>query len=204
LIQEQTIFLQQRLKLVYLWEDVWLNRPQQVIARIQSLLGVNKRLHGRKTVVKRINKPIADLFLNNNHLQGAVSARYKYGLILEEELVAVATFSAARKMNFSENYKSVELIRFAVKAGYSVTGGLSKLIAGFAADLEPQDIMTYADRDWSTGDAYHRLGFQQTGILEPQYFALTENLQRYLIKDSLDTYSEKVFNTGSLKFVLKF
>jgi hypothetical protein len=175
-----------------------------VIARIQSLLGVNKRIHGRKTVVKRISKPIADLFLNNNHLQGAVSARYKYGLILEEELVAVATFSAARKMNFSENYKSVELIRFAVKAGYSVTGGLSKLIAGFAADLEPQDIMTYADRDWSTGDAYHRLGFQQTGILEPQYFALTENLQRYLIKDSLDTYSEKVFNTGSLKFVLKF
>ncbi|SER21343.1 hypothetical protein [Pedobacter rhizosphaerae] len=204
LVHEQALFLQNKIKLVYLWEDVWLTKPQQVMARVQSLLGINKRIHGRKTQVKRISKPVADQFLNHNHLQGAVSARYKYGLILQEELVAVATFSALRKMNFAENYKSAELIRFAVKAGYSVTGGLSKLIAGFKEDLEPQDIMTYADRDWSAGDAYHRLGFQQTGILEPQYFVLTENLQRYIIKDSLDNGAEKVFNTGSLKFILKF
>lgn len=194
---------QQGIKLIHLWEDLWQSKPDQVLARIKSLLGKNIRIHGRKTKVFKITKPVADSFLSENHLQGSVSSRYKIGLFEKDGLVAVATFSALRKMNHTENYKSVELIRFAVKAGYSITGGLSKLIAYFAETYKPNDLMTYADRDWSAGAAYIRLGFTQTTILEPQIYVLDENLNRQLKKD-LQISATEVFNTGSLKFILKF
>jgi len=191
------------IKLVHLWEDIWLSRSTQVIARIKSLLGLNIRIHGRKTKVHKLTKPIAEHFIDENHLQGSVNSRYKLGLFVKEELVGVATFSSLRKMSHTENYRSIELIRFAVKAGFSVSGGLSKLIAYMVNLLKPNDLMTYADRDWSAGEVYIRLGFEQKGILEPQSFQLDEQLKRILIK-SETTSAEKVFNTGSLKFILRF
>lgn len=190
-------------KIVHLWEDVWLSKPNQVLARIQSLLGYNKRIHGRKTKVQKIEKSVAASFLNENHLQGYVSSRYKLGLFEKDHLVAVATFSALRKMNHSANYKSAELIRFAVKAGYSVTGGLSKLISYFSLLHKPNDLMTYADRDWSAGEAYIKLGFEQTALLAPQYFHLNEDSGRTIVKVEI-TALNKIFNTGSLKYILKF
>ncbi|TCD24806.1 hypothetical protein EZ456_17125 [Pedobacter psychrodurus] len=199
----QERYYQEGIKLIHLWEDLWQSKPDQVLARIKSLLGKNIRIHGRKTKVFKITKPVSDSFLIENHLQGSVSSRYKIGLVEKDELVAVATFSALRKMNHTENYKSAELIRFAVKAGYSITGGLSKLIAFFAETYKPNDLMTYADRDWSAGEAYIKLGFKQTAILEPQIYVLDENLNRQLKKDH-QVLSKEVFNTGSLKFILKF
>ncbi|WP_316829307.1 hypothetical protein [Pedobacter aquatilis] len=204
LIQLQESAIMNGKKLIHLWEDVWLTKPQQVLFRLHSLLGKNRKIHGRKTKVAKITKPEADLFLSENHLQGAVSSRYKLGLFLAEELIAVATFSALRKMNHTVDYKSIELIRFAVKGGYTITGGLSKLIKHVEKALNPDDIMTYADRDWSAGEAYLRLGFEQTNILKPQHFELMENLGRKLITNHAAEYNNTVFNTGSLKFILKF
>jgi hypothetical protein len=199
----QERYHQKDIKLIHLWEDLWQSKPDQVLARIKSLLGKNIRIHGRKTKAFKIAKPVSDSFLIKNHLQGSVSSRYKIGLFEKDELVAVATFSALRKMNHTENYKSAELIRFAVKAGYSITGGLSKLIAFFTETYKPNDLMTYADRDWSAGEAYTKLGFTQTAILEPQIYVLDENLNRELKKDN-QNFGQEVFNTGSLKFILKF
>ncbi|MCZ4243635.1 hypothetical protein [Pedobacter punctiformis] len=205
LLKLQNHFHLQNIKLIHLWEDVWLTKPQQVLARIRSLTGLNLRIHGRKTKVFKITKPVSDAFLNINHLQGAVSSRYKLGLFLNDDLVAVATFSALRQMKHTANYKSAELIRFAVKSGYSVTGGLSKLINHFYELLKPNDIMTYADRDWSAGEAYSTLGFVQTDVLASKSFILDDSLNRHLEK--VQTFSSKrkeVFNTGSLKYLLKF
>jgi hypothetical protein len=203
LINLQERYHQKNIKLIHLWEDVWQLKPDQVLARIKSLLGKNIRIHGRKTKAFKVTKPVADAFLAENHLQGPVSSRYKIGLFEKDELVAIATFSALRKMNHSENYKSAELIRFAVKAGYSITGGLSKLIAYFAETYKPNDLMTYADRDWSAGEAYTKIGFTQTAIVEPHTYILDENLNRQLKKDN-QVQAREVFNTGSLKFILKF
>ena len=204
LIALQNFELHKGVKLINLWEDVWLSKAKQVIFRVKSLLGLNKTIHGRKTNCLRLDKAIADKFLNENHLQGAVSSRYKYGLYYLDELVAVATFSALREMNHSANYKSIELIRFAVSGGFSITGGLSKLINHAKNVHNPADIMTYADCDWSSGDAYLKLGFQKVAVLEPQHFVLDDKLNRILIKEGSEIDGLQVFNTGSLKFTLKF
>jgi hypothetical protein len=100
-------------------------------------------------------------------------------------LVAVATFSAGRKMkNKPEYYRSYELIRFANKIGFRVVGGLSKLIKGFLNEREVGDIMTYVDRTWSRGKGFEKIGFEKIGELPP--FEIDNN-----------------WNAGSLKMVLE-
>ncbi|MFC3563301.1 hypothetical protein [Pedobacter jamesrossensis] len=204
LILLQNLIQNEGFKLINLWEDVWKNKPTQVLHRILSLSGENKKIHGRKTKVFKIDKPIADLFLNENHLQGSVSSRYKFGLFINDELLAVATFSALRKMNHTENYKSIELIRFVVKGGFSITGGLSKLVKHMQLLLKPNDLMTYADKDWSAGEAYYKLNFNKVDVIKPQYFVLGTQLKRSLKKGNLEQTNPLVFNTGSIKFILKF
>ncbi|PWS28897.1 hypothetical protein DHW03_03425 [Pedobacter yonginense] len=204
LITLQAHYANKGIKLIHLWEDVWLSKSTQVIARLKSILGVNRKIHGRQTKIEKLTKPLAESFLNSNHLQGYVSSRYKLGLFFKTELVAVATFSALRKMNHTEHYKSAELIRFAVQAGYSVSGGLSKLISSFRESHQPNDLMTYADRDWSAGEAYLTLGFECKNFLEPQFFILNEDYQRQLDKADSQNSTLQVFNTGSIKYILKF
>ncbi|WP_316808791.1 hypothetical protein [Pedobacter agri] len=202
LIALQLNYSSRGIKLIHLWEDVWINKSRQVLARILSLLGLNKKIHGRKTKVQKLDKAIAEAFLNENHLQGYVSCRYKLGLFENDNLVAVATFSALRKMSHSLDYKSAELIRFAVKSGYSVTGGLSKLLKYFFNQYKANDIMTYADRDWSVGESYLTLGFDQTAVLAPHYFSINEDMQRNIVQAD-ESLQKQIFNTGSLKYILK-
>jgi hypothetical protein len=197
------------LKLIHIWEDMYTQHPELVLARIQALMGNRKRIHGRTTEVKRIDKTTAEGFLNTHHLQQYVTAYYKYGLYHKEELVAVATFSKSRIMQDEIiPYRSYELIRFASKAGITVTGGLSKLLRAFINEVHPAHIMTYADRDWGSGEGYEKLGFNQVANNPPSpfYINLTTLLRtnaNQLIREGLTLPDEMlVFNAGSLKYTL--
>ena len=65
--------------------------------------------------------------------------------------MAVATFSGGRTLKFGDrkNQRSYELIRFATLKEFVVIGGFDKLLKAFCKEHQPDDIMTYADRDWS-------------------------------------------------------
>lgn len=179
--------------LIIIFEHQWLENEEIITSRIKALFGKSNTIHGRKTKVVRIDKQIAEPFLNQNHLQGYVSSKFKYGLYLQDELVAVATFSAGRKMNNRpEGFRSFELIRFANKLNYRVIGGLSKLIDAFAKNHNVGNMMTYVDACWTDGANFEKLGFENRGYLEP-----------FLIQ--FDNISQKkVWNAGSYKLIKEF
>lgn len=226
----EALLLQQEYKasgkqLIQLWEDIWYNRPKQILSRICALLGKNQRIHGRKTIIVNITQPEADVFLKKNHLQGSAKARHRYALVLEDKFVAVATFSAKRKMTRKHtDYTSVELIRFATADGFTVQGGLSKLIKHLTKTILPDDVMTYADLDWSYGKGYVKLGFELVAQVPPAEIWLNEkNKMRYFshrLPDEIITavaqlteperrlclnslHYMSVFNTGNLKYILQ-
>lgn len=193
-------------KLIHIWEDFWLHKKHIIQGRIHALLGKSQRIHGRKTMVKRIDKHTAHAFLETHHLQGATSAYYKFGLYNKEELVAVATFSKSRIMHDGPNYyRSYELERFASKSGFTVTGALSKLLSFFITTHNPAHLMTYADREWGAGAGYSKLGFSKTGETAPHLFWVHKiTLQR--IKPAEVNQNQAhyfaIYNAGSIKFVL--
>jgi hypothetical protein len=217
-IAAQKRYVDEGLQLVSLWEDVWWSRQIQVLNRIQSLTGLNTRIHGRKTKIISLNKHEADTFLSAFHIQGPALARYKFGLLHEDELVAVATFSGTRLMRqHAEGYRSAELIRFATKSGFTVTGGLTKLIKHFAGLVRTNDIMSYADRDWSAGKGYEVAGFTFHSLIPPAELWLDTCSNKRYFQHRLPTQPHdsgtapgaergsrfvKIFNTGNLKYIL--
>lgn len=207
----QEAYALKNIHVIHLWEDVFITHQAQVLSRIKSFVGLNRSVHGRNTLVEKISKEDADLFLHQYHLQGSVGARYRYCLVHKNETVAVATFSNKRKMTRQgPDYTSAELIRFATKDGITVTGGLSKLIKHYMNLQAPNDLMSYADRDWSLGNGYLAAGFKLKAITPPSKLYLDRTtFHRYFIhrvpgkaEESTLTYLE-VFNTGNLKFILE-
>lgn len=131
-----------------------------VKSRILQLLGKSSRIYARNTVVKEISWPKE--FLNLNHIQGAgAPTSHNFGLFLNDTLVAVMTFSKPR---FTPNYE-FELVRYCSKINTSVVGGASKLLKYF----NPNSVISYAARDWSTGKLYKQLGFTLSHTTEPGY-----------------------------------
>lgn len=214
-------FSQKNLKLIHLWEDVWQSKEAIVKSRLLSLLGKSETIPARLTQVRRIDKPVLDKFLAVNHLQGAVGAKLKYGLFLpkryfrvidfnkhklsensEEILMAVASFSNAKKIiRGGEEFRSYELIRFANLRGFTVVGGLNKLLKNFIDEQNPDDIMTYADSDWSDGKNYEKIGFERIEQTPPLAFEIDSQI---LMRKLLGQNSEqpRIYNSGNWKFLM--
>ncbi|MEA5459886.1 hypothetical protein VB796_12595 [Arcicella sp. LKC2W] len=204
----------QNQRIIHLWEDVWADKKDLVQSRILAMIGKFSRLNARHCFIERIDKPTADKFLNENHLQASVKAKFKYGLFLktqyvkkfldkqsvENELIAVATFSGGRTLKEGErkDFRSYELIRFASLKGFVVVGGMDKLLKAFIAEHSPDDIMSYADRDWSDGRSYLKLGFLKIGLLNPQCFVVDENTNQRLLTHEVNV---EIVNAGSIKYV---
>lgn len=214
------------IRLVHLWEDVFTRQNELVLARLGAMLGRNRTVHGRQCTVRRIDKKTADEFLSCFHLQFSAAARYRYGLFHRDELLAVATFSSGRIFNKDQpDKRSFELVRFATVPGITVNGGLSKLIRAFVLEVKPADIMTYADRDWSAGRGYHKLGFMLEKETPPQaFFIRPDEMIRYYPhrlpaalqrgfaasgRAGMDEFLHdegyfRIHNAGNLKFRLRF
>lgn len=194
------------IKKVHIWEDHWLLKREVVEARINSLLNLTIRVFARKTKVIKLHKPELINFLKKNHLNEPANAKFKYGLMYGNELVAVAVFSASCPVHRgNEVFKSHQLIRFCNKNGITVVGGLSKLISHFIKEQSPEDIMTYADLDWSNGGGYLKIGFEKIGELAPQSFSIHAHSSIRNYKTDNGSGNEpphKFFNQGSAKYLL--
>jgi hypothetical protein len=187
-------------KLITIWQDQWVQKKDIVKARLRSLAGANITIHARQTLVERLQKDKADSFLNTYHLQGAVTAYYKFGLMHQSRLACVATFSKSRTMyDAAVYYRSYELVRFATLDGLTITGGLGKLLHHFVALVNAHHIMTYVDRDWSDGNSLLKLNFECKELTPPLSFKIA-NLNKPRLR--VDGQSEHaIYTAGNMKMV---
>jgi len=224
--QEKSLeYASRGVQLVHLWQDSWVNRQEIVCSRIAALSGVGVRIHARQTEVRRIAKDDMRHFFAANHLQGAVNARYSYGLYSGEQLVAAASFSAGRTVvRGGVAGRSFELLRYAGLLHHRIVGGLGKLIARFVEEVNPDDVMTYADLDWASGKGYRALNFEQTAVTTTQTFWIhpadmiryySHRLPQHLTNEfnlqnsytNMDDFLKdkgyvRIYNSGNLKYLL--
>lgn len=149
--------------LMHLHEDTWRLRGDIVRDRLLNRVGngVTQRVYARKTTARRIEAEEAIAFLETNHLWGPTKAKYAYGLYLEAELVAVATFTRRKLIKrTSGKRRTHELLRFCARRDMRVVGGITKLIAAFRKDREVDDVVTNIDRDWGGGSGWRAIGFE--------------------------------------------
>ena len=207
---------------VVIWEDLWTTKNALMRSRLLSMFGKTRRIHARECEVQPLTKPQLFAFLKQHHLHVPTAAKTKLGLVREGELVAVASFGKQCPIDRDgRTWQSAELIRFCNASGTTVVGGLSKLIKHYIRTFSPEDIMTYADREWSSGGSYRRLKFKEVGVREGQTFWVQPGtLQRFYPHEhaavqheaGLDHWNEeslleqgwtRLRNRGSLKFILE-
>lgn len=213
--------LKHGIHLIHIFEDEWMHKKKIVKDRLLSILGsIEKRIFARKCAIRDICSGESNTFLEENHLQGADNSSIRYGLFYNNELVSVMTFGKPRFDN-NHNY---ELIRFASKKEYNVIGGASRLLRYFRNNHNGS-IVSYADRRYSDGTFYEKIGFVLKGISQPNYWYVKNNeklskyaCQKYkllaLLGDGFDaSLSERenmikngydvIYDCGNLIFELK-
>ncbi|EKD32223.1 MAG: hypothetical protein ACD_77C00145G0004 [uncultured bacterium] len=211
-------------KHITLYEDEWRTKSEIITSRLLINLGKSRTVFARNCEVRLIDSNTAKKFLNWNHLLGHTAASYYYALFvvkgtesfpeISAEPIAVAVFSSPRPMNRDgEVISSYEWVRYASRRGVRVAGGMGKLMNCFIKEHSPQEIMSYADRDWSEGDVYKKLGFRFAGYTPPIDFVVNpvtfervsiKKLRRKFGEDSPEMYEENALilrNRGNLKFL---
>jgi hypothetical protein len=161
----------QGIRLVQIFEDEWLNKRNIVESRLKGIVGKNKIIYARKTTIKEVSPKESSKFLEENHLQGKIGAKVKIGLYEENDLVAIMTFGDLRvNLGATKKEGNYELLRFCNKLNTTVVGGASKLLKHFTRNYNPKSIISYADRRWSEGNVYEKIGFNKVSTSKPNYF----------------------------------
>ncbi len=168
------------LRLITIFEDEWLNKKEIVLSKIKSMVGLSdKTVYARQCKISEIEYQECSIFLDNNHIQGKDSAtNVRLGLIYNDELVMVATF---KKSIFVKGGKGIEweLSRMTSKLNLNIIGGASKLIKFFIKKYSNNfQLITYADKRWSSGNVYEKIGFKYIGDSPPSYWYMIDYKNR--------------------------
>lgn len=152
------------IQLIQIYEWEWKNKRKLVESKIKSLLGKSNRIYARKTEIIKLNKNEKNEFLDGSHIQGRDSTSIAYGLKYEGKIVACMTFGVSR---FNKKY-DWELVRYSSAVDVTVIGGAAKLLKAFRKEYSGS-IISYADRRWSVGNLYYKLGFKLDGTSNPGF-----------------------------------
>jgi hypothetical protein len=141
-------------------QNFWLNK----ILYMTGKLSLTK-IHARKCEIRELDNVTE--FLNEHHLQGSNSSRYKFGLFYNNQLVSVMTFSKPR----DNKNKTIDLSRFCNHSEYLVSGGASKLLSYFLKNYGHlyESVVSFSDNSYSNGNVYMALGFDLVNNLKPDY-----------------------------------
>lgn len=182
-----------------------------------------KKIYARLCVIKEISSKEKGVFLNQYHIQGNDNSTEKYGAFYDNKLVAVMTFAKPRiAVGGKGANDSIELVRFSTKTDYHVVGIASKLLKTFERNNPNSTIYSFADRRWSVGNLYEKIGFSLSNINPPDYYYIVNgarkhrwNYRKDVLKNTLKNYDERlteyqnmqnagynrIWGCGTLKYV---
>ena len=216
-LDKTNFFKEKNIRIIHIWEDDWIFRRNILESQISNILKINSNnIFARKCKVVEIkDSKVVSKFLNDNHIQGMTKSSLKIGLYHNDVLVSVMTFDHFEGRN-KMNLNDWNLNRFCNKINTNVIGGASKLLKYFIINYDVRRVISYADKDWSVGDLYYKLGFDKVGESLPDYKYLVNhkrvhksNYKKSKLNTNLTESNQmkinginKVFDCGKIKFEL--
>ena len=178
-------------------------------------------------------------FIERYHSYGYAKSKYRYALVYEGVIVAAAAFSASRPMPRETIvnscvktiiYDSYEWVRYVSMPDVRVVGGMGRLLKAFLKDiasrrevlrsgvrntlersLNPVEVMSYSDEEWSDGSVYRSLGFMEVARREPVCHYVDKSsyerlsYRKFIMRNNVEQSSGYyiIKNKGSRKFLLQ-
>ena len=212
----------QGIRLIHIFSDEWNLKQDIVKSRLKQILNKSdsQKLMARKCEIKEIDSKTKDELLDKFHIQGKDNSKVRIGAFYNDELVSVMTFSHASisKGMKNKNNSVWELNRFCTNSNYHISGIAGKLLSYFKRNYEWKEIFSYADRRWSCGELYYKLGFELDHITSPNYWYVKgdKRIHRFNLRKRPDEPKDisesilrlqegysKVWDCGNLKFIMK-
>ena len=174
--------------LYQVWEDDWTHRKDILKRHITQVLGASReeKVSARNTEIRNINYTESKTFLNQWHIQGSARASVYLGTFHGEELVAVTAFKSR-----GDDY---ELVRYATSC--QVRGGHSKSVAFFERNYTYDNLVTFADLTFGSGNLYRTSGWEEDSVIPPDYSYLVGDSRKHKFGFRKSSFR----NNPSLKF----
>jgi predicted nucleic acid-binding Zn-ribbon protein len=210
------------IRLIHIFEDEWIYKNEIVKSKLKQILNLNSNLpkiYARKCEIKEINTKDKNKFLNKYHIQNNDNSIIKLGAFYNDELIAVMTFSHGSISKGSRLQKDIwELSRFCSNSNYHISGIASKLLSYFKKKYYWKEIFSYADRRWSDGNLYKKIGFELEHITKPNYWYIKglnrihrfnlrkrpyepKDISEWILRQKEGYY--RIWDCGHLKFIIR-
>ena len=161
--------------LIQIFDVDWERNQDKIKMYLKSVLTDQKKIFARKCELKKIDRDMADGFIDKYHIQGrSNTGRIAYGLFYENDLTSVMTFDKLRMSRTAPRH--YELHRYCVKDGFTVLGGAERLFKTFLREYQPEYIRSYSDNDFFLGGIYERLKFKEVAQSTPRYYWMLEGV----------------------------
>jgi hypothetical protein len=192
------------IQLYHINEDEIVHDEKIVVSKLNSIFKKNKiSIYGRKCGVRLIDNKIKKSFLDKYHLLKNDSSSIKLGLFYNNRITSIMTF---KKENQNNEWV---LNRYCCNFHFNVIGGAGKLLKYFERNYKPHKITTFADKRWSNGDMYYKLGFNLTETNPPNYRVTTgrypyvtidkRQFRHKYIKNRFENYDKNLTEWENLK-----
>ena len=164
-------------RLVQIFESDWTLRRAVYEEFIKDLLSEHTRVYARSLSLVKIDTSLSKDFYNENHVQGIaqnMAVGITYALVDSNGMyLCMMTFKVQRFKKSDAPFvdSCYELFRYAVRKGFTVVGGASRLLNAFEKEYNPREIVSYSDCDLFTGSMYSQLGFVQEGYSIPYFWS---------------------------------
>ena len=198
-------------RLITIFEDEWINKNSIVKNRLRHIFGMSKEktIYARKCYITDIDVKKARVVVDRRHIQGYMGSKIKLGAYYNGELVSVMTFS---RPSVSKGKKGVigevwEIGRFC--SMYNVIGIAGKFLSYFKKNYKWDEIFTFADRRWDTGNTYEKIGFKKIGYTSPNYWYFHTNaikkwhrfnFRKNVLKDKLKYFDSNKTEWENMKY----
>lgn len=176
------------IQLLHIFENEYVNNPDLVKSMILAKCKIfDSRIYARKCEIKELDNNTYNEFITMNHIQGYCSAKIRYGLFYNNELVQCMSFSKARYSKYE-----YELIRLATKINTQIIGGASKLFKYFINNIECNSLVSYANLRYSDNAFYESIGLKYNHSTNPNYFYFhTSNPLKLYTRDKFQKHKLK-------------
>ena len=172
-------------KLLTIFEDEWLEKETQCFEYIKKELGIFERvLNSEFCTVEELDIEKSQQFLNEYHIQGKINFFVVgFGLFYKNELVGVMS------MGKCHDHRNITMECICFKHGVFVNDGTNKLLIyckNWARINGYQEIVSFSDNRWDSGELHKNIGFVFEKELDPDYsYVVLKNPGKRICKEHL-------------------
>ena len=190
---EKTLACKEKgIHLVHIFDEELFNKRELTLDMLKKMMNISNKIGARKCSIIELSDKDYKGFVEDNHLQGYAPVKIRLGLLYEDTLVAVMSFSKPR---FAKDVEW-ELNRYCEIIGSVIVGGKEKLLDYFEKNYHPKSLISYCDLRWFKGTSYTKMGFDLVKISEPNY--------KYFKSGYYDFHSRLEFQKHKMKNIKGF